>query len=158
MDNPEIIFCPKCGSKEEGNTFCSKCGNKLANEEVKKEPKNESSKTVKKEKMVEKKDSSSKNKSKFKKIGFGCSWGCLCMILTFLITIFSTEYLGADVLSGFVGMFLFIAILLPIYIYTYKEVGIALGIIERKEKKERPLQKGINKDIEKFEKRRGKKN
>ena len=37
MDNPEIIFCPKCGSKEEGNTFCSKCGNKLSDPEIKKE-------------------------------------------------------------------------------------------------------------------------
>ena len=33
----KIIFCPKCGSKEQGNAFCSKCGNKLINEEPKKE-------------------------------------------------------------------------------------------------------------------------
>ena len=35
------IFCPKCGSKQQGNTFCSKCGNKLTGNELKKEPDNE---------------------------------------------------------------------------------------------------------------------
>ena len=37
----ENIFCPKCGSKQQGNTFCSKCGNKLTGNELKKEPDNE---------------------------------------------------------------------------------------------------------------------
>ena len=26
----ENIFCPKCGSKQEGNAFCSNCGNQLS--------------------------------------------------------------------------------------------------------------------------------
>lgn len=26
----ENIFCPKCGSKQEGNSFCTNCGNKLS--------------------------------------------------------------------------------------------------------------------------------
>ncbi len=148
------IFCPKCGSKQEGNVFCSKCGNKLANEEVKKEPKNESSKTVKKEKMVEKKDSSSKNKSKVKLYGFGCAWGCLGMILTLFISMLSVEYLGADIFSGFLGMFIFIFVFIPPFTYIGKEVAISLGIIERKEKSGKKV---INKDIEKLEKKRGKK-
>jgi len=37
----ENIFCPKCGSKQQGNTFCSKCGNKLTGNELKKEADNE---------------------------------------------------------------------------------------------------------------------
>ena len=36
----ENIFCPKCGSKQQGNTFCSKCGNQLTGNELKKEPDN----------------------------------------------------------------------------------------------------------------------
>ena len=36
----ENIFCPKCGSKQQGNAFCSKCGNKLTGNELKKEPEN----------------------------------------------------------------------------------------------------------------------
>ena len=35
--NIENIFCPKCGSKQQGNAFCSKCGNQLIVEEQKKD-------------------------------------------------------------------------------------------------------------------------
>ena len=37
----ENIFCPKCGSKQEGNDFCSKCGNNLIVNTHKQEPKNQ---------------------------------------------------------------------------------------------------------------------
>ena len=32
----ENIYCPKCASKQQGNDFCSKCGNQLIVEEQKK--------------------------------------------------------------------------------------------------------------------------
>ena len=28
-NNLNIIFCPKCGTKQKGNNFCSNCGNNL---------------------------------------------------------------------------------------------------------------------------------
>jgi len=37
----ENIFCPKCGSKQEGNDFCSKCGYKLIVDMHIEEPKNQ---------------------------------------------------------------------------------------------------------------------
>ena len=37
----ENISCPKCRSKEQGNAFCSKCGNNLIVNTHKEEPKNQ---------------------------------------------------------------------------------------------------------------------
>lgn len=100
---------------------------------------------------VKKEDSSSKNKSKVKLYGFGCAFGCLCMIFTLFLGMLSVEYLGGNILNGFLGMFIFIVILMPIYTYFGKKVAVSLGIVAFKE---RPLTKGVNKDIEKFEKKK----
>jgi len=37
----ENIFCPECGSKQQGNAFCSKCGNQLVVDTHIEEPKNQ---------------------------------------------------------------------------------------------------------------------
>ena len=100
---------------------------------------------------VKKEDKSSKKSSNLKLYGFGCAWGCLGMILALFISMLSVEYLGADIFSGFLGMFIFIFVFIPPFTYIGKKVAVSLGIVAFKE---RPLTKGVNKDIEKFEKRK----
>ena len=156
-DECEIILDGLVNKNAQKKNQSTKPSKELPTEKLnkKQEDKVDSRQPVKKEKMVEKEDKSSKKSSNLKKYGFGCSFGCLCMVLTFFISMLSIEYLGADILSGFVGMFIFIVILLPIYTYIGKNVAVSLGIIEKSEAfKEKPLTKGINKDIEKFEKRK----
>ena len=75
MDNSKMIFCPKCGSKEQGNAFCSKCGNKLANEKV--------SKDEAIEKTLESNENRKEKKKKNKK-----SRKLLYIILVFIIGTF----------------------------------------------------------------------
>ena len=46
MNNSEIIFCPKCGTKQEGNAYCSKCGVKLIDNEYNNNSRNQIHKPI----------------------------------------------------------------------------------------------------------------
>lgn len=102
----ENIFCPKCGSKQQGNTFCSKCGNQLIVEEQKKDSdvnkslikeKTETYDTrrpIKEQKTKKSPSSKSKAKSRFNVIpnlilGFFCFWFTLVLFfpLSFLLKV-----------------------------------------------------------------------
>ena len=155
-DECEIILDGLVNKNAQKKNQSTKPSKELPTEKLnkKQEDKVDSRQPVKKEKMVEKEDKSSKKSSNLKKYGFGCAWGCLGMILFFITWAYTTRELGFDIFSGLFGFFLMVASA-TIFGYIGKEVAVSLGIIEKSEAfKEKPLTKGINKDIEKFEKRK----
>ena len=117
-------FCPKCGSKQEGNNFWSKCGNTLITEEPKKEQENQ--KPVKeKNAFLEKKKNKSKDKpSSPRKVPF------ILILIIGLIYFTVTVLLMASTSSGpteFVIVICAIPIILAFILFRYLKLLFEFG-------------------------------
>ena len=125
----ETKFCPKCGSKQEGNNFCSKCGNTLITEEPKKEQNNQkpdSRKPVKeKNEGLEKKKNKSKDKpSSPRKVPL------ILILILGLIYFTVTVFLMASTSSGPTGFVIIInaiPIILAFILFRYLKLLFEFG-------------------------------
>ena len=127
----ENIFCPKCGSKQEGSNFCSKCGNTLITEEPKKEQDNQKSDFSKLEYVGFKKAFLEKEKNKSKDKPSSPRKVPLILILILGLIYFTvTVLLMASTSSGPTGFVIIInaiPIILAFILFRYLKLLFEFG-------------------------------